>query len=69
MGMNRLMNTTTTNINDSTGKTYQETRLNADGDLNRSELIARSSKGAPMIAIPSRAVKQEKRMKAMAPAT
>ena len=64
-----LMNTRTRNINDSRGKTYQDTRLNADGELIRPALIAQSSKGAPMRAIPNSAMKQEKTTNAIAPAT
>ena len=64
-----MLKTRTRKINDSRGKTYQDTRLNADGAPTRPILIARSSKGAPMSAIPSSAVKQEERTNASAPAT
>jgi hypothetical protein len=51
------------------GKTYQETRLNADGAPMRPILIARSSQVAPIRAIPSSAAKQEERTNTSAPAT
>jgi hypothetical protein len=64
-----MVNTRIRKINERRGKTYQDTRLNADGALTRPVRIARSSKGAPMMAIPSRAIKQERRTNAIAPAT
>jgi hypothetical protein len=64
-----LLKTKTRKIKDSMGKTYQETRLNADGAPMRPILIARSSQVAPIRAIPSSAAKQEERTNTSAPAT
>ena len=64
-----MVYTRTRKINDSSGKTYQDTRLKADGPVTRPILMPRSSNGAPMMAIPSSAVKQEASMNASAQAT
>ena len=65
-GLVMMINTRIRQNSASSGKTYQDIRLNADGIITRPDRNARSSNGAPMRAIPSNVLKQEKRTNARA---